>query len=155
MLEGPARGAPGLGHQAVGAGHADEVEAPQVAPQFGAQVGREDFDVVVAEDQELAAALGQASVVALAQGLGVVDADDLVGLGGQELLVILADRREFSRVDAADDHRDQAAGLGLRAWAAGGWRRALAIQQGQAAQHHLLQASNQQPKGLVKVRRQA
>src|SRR4051812_47614051 len=60
------------------AGNADHVEKAQVPGQALAEIRREDLDVVVAEDDDIAARLVEAAVIALAERARIRDADDLV-----------------------------------------------------------------------------
>ena len=61
--------------------HADNIPLGEMPPESCSQIFRQNLDVVVRKHADVAPGRSQAPVVALAEGAGVVDADDLVGFG--------------------------------------------------------------------------
>jgi hypothetical protein len=63
------------------------------------------------KNQRIAAALGDAAVVPLGEGFGVVNGDHFPLDAGQGRLIHGADGGEFDGVDAADDQGDHGSSL--------------------------------------------
>ena len=91
--------------EAGGSSDADEVEVLEVLVEAGGEVGVEDFDVVVAEDDVSAAGLREPAGVAFGERFSVGDSDDFVRVVLEERGEILGGRGEAGVVDGANDDR--------------------------------------------------
>jgi hypothetical protein len=87
---------------------ADQVVRRQVPREPVGGVRHEEIDVVMAHHDRLAGRTHQPARVAVAQRVGVVDANELVVVLREARLDRAGDRREFLRVDAADHERERA-----------------------------------------------
>ena len=103
VQEGQVGARPQVADQPAGAGKAEEVEMRQAVHDLAGEIRVEDQDVVVGKDQDVAVRLLHAAVVAFGERPGVVDADDLAAMAGEQAPVSGADLGEFACVDAADD----------------------------------------------------
>jgi hypothetical protein len=99
--------------EAGGAGDSDDVELAEVGFEFLGEVWAEEFYVVVGEDEEIAAGGGEAACVAFGGGFGVVDADDFVGVVGEDAVVHFRDGVELGWAVAVDDYGEHFLGGGV------------------------------------------
>ena len=114
--------------QARRARDADQIEVGEMPVEARGEIGREDLDVVVGQDQLRATRLRDSAVVAFSQRARVVNADDLDGLARVERPIVRRHPRKLARVDAADDdgHRGALALQAIRRQARGASPREIA-----------------------------
>ena len=85
-------------------GNAGQIELIEMTAKACAEPAvEEDVEVVVAEDEHVAARLADAAVVAFTHRAGIGDADDLVWFAGKERFVHRRGAGEAVIVDAAND----------------------------------------------------
>jgi hypothetical protein len=87
--------------QAVAACDAEKIELREAWEEALLEIRGEDFDVIVAGDDDFPAAQPDAAVIPLGGRLGVVDANEFMGLVAQELPQISADGGVTRGVDAS------------------------------------------------------
>lgn len=85
------------------AGDADDVEIPEVAFEATGGVRAEDVHVIMAENEDVAFASGDAAVVAFGKRPGIIDANEFPVGAVKDAFIHRLDGVEASGIDAADD----------------------------------------------------
>src|SRR6185437_9038696 len=81
--------------------------------QPGAEIRRDDFNIVVTENNDIAAGFGKTAIVAFTQRASVADLHHLESVALKQRFKVLANALGLLRIDAADHDRDQSVVLHL------------------------------------------
>lgn len=96
------------------ASHANGVAFLEMAFQTGDELPGPDFYIVVRKYDDIATGGGQTAIVALTQGSGIMNADDLRGLVFEQQTVVVTDAAKSDGVHTANDDGDHRTSLRRR-----------------------------------------